>query len=168
MRVAAVDVDLGKHRKGNAIIDGAELLDLARVAGFLASKLIARETQNRKAAGRELLMQRFQTLVLRRESTSARGIDDQQDLTLEPLQRNLVARQRLCREIMDARHRDSLSLVAHSFSGSDRPPRMVCLPPRSPRPPAGRGPRGNGRTPAVRRPGCAPPDRWKPLAQVDP
>jgi hypothetical protein len=67
MRVAAIDVDLGEHWKGDAKIAGAELLDLFGVAGFLVSELIARKSENRKAARGELLIQRFETFVLRRE-----------------------------------------------------------------------------------------------------
>src|SRR6202042_220092 len=91
MSVAAVDIDLGEHRKGNAIIDGAELLDLAGVTGFLASELVAWESQNRKAAWREFLVQCLETPVLRGEPASAGGVDDQQNLTLKSLQRDVLA-----------------------------------------------------------------------------
>src|SRR6266536_4269078 len=39
MSVAAIDVDLGKHRKGDGIVAGAELLDLRGVTGLLAAEL---------------------------------------------------------------------------------------------------------------------------------
>src|ERR1700720_2408645 len=85
MGVAAIDVDLGKHRKGDGIVAGAELFDLRGVTGLLATELVARKSENRKAARTKFLMQRLETPVLRRESASARGVDDQQHLTLEPL-----------------------------------------------------------------------------------
>src|SRR4051794_1971300 len=104
MSAVAIDVDLGEHREGDGIISCAELLDLCGVAGFLVSKLVAWKSENRKTPRGKLLMQRFETCVLRRESTGARGVDDQQDLTLEPLQRDVLAAERLCREIVDASH----------------------------------------------------------------
>src|ERR1700737_3139984 len=107
MRARAIDVDLGEHRKRDRIVAGAELLDLPGVTGFLASELVARKSEDRKAARAELPMQRFEPPVLRGEPASARGIDDQHNLTLEPLQRNVFAGKRLCREIVDASHRDS-------------------------------------------------------------
>jgi hypothetical protein len=61
-------------------------------------------------------MQLLEALVLRRESASACGVDDQENLTLEPLQWNVLAGQRLGREVMNARHRVSFSLVEKSFS----------------------------------------------------
>jgi hypothetical protein len=47
-------------------------------------------------------MQFFEALILRRESASARGVDDQEHLTLKPPERNLLAGQRLGREIINA------------------------------------------------------------------
>src|ERR1700738_1981093 len=86
MSVAAVDVDFGKHRKGDGIVAGAELLDLPGVAGFLASELVTRKPENGKAARVKRLMQRLEAIVLRGKSACARGVDDQEHLTLEPLQ----------------------------------------------------------------------------------
>src|SRR5260370_36802396 len=105
MRVIAVDIDLGKHRKSDGVVAGAELFDLRGVAGLLAAELVARKSENRKAPQAKRLMQRLEALVLRRESASARGVDDQQDLTLEPLQRYVLAGKRLCRAIVIASHR---------------------------------------------------------------
>src|SRR5450631_1210940 len=110
VRVATIDVDLGKHRKGDGIIAGAELLDLRGVTGFLAPELVTRKPENGKAARVERLMQRLEALVLRGKSARARGVDDQQHLTLEPLQWHVLAGKRLCREIMNAGHRVSFSL----------------------------------------------------------
>src|SRR4051812_1522095 len=104
MRAEAVDIDLGEHRKGNGIVTGAELLDLRRVAWLLASELVAGESEHRKAARRVFRMQCFEPPVLRREPAGARGVDDQQNLTLEPFQRNVLAGKRLGREIVDASH----------------------------------------------------------------
>jgi hypothetical protein len=78
---------------------------LPGVSGFLVSELIAGKSQNRKAARRQSLMQRLEALVLRSEAARARGIDDQEHLTLEPLQRYVLAGKRNCREIVNASHR---------------------------------------------------------------
>ena len=82
VRVVAIDVDLGEHRKGHGIVAGAEFLDLLRVARLLAAELVAWKSEHRKAARGERLVQRLKTLVLRRETAGARGIDDQQNLPL--------------------------------------------------------------------------------------
>src|SRR4051812_26169108 len=65
---AAIDVDLGEHRKGDGVIAAAELLDLPAIAGFLAAELVAGESQHRKAARSERLMQFLEALVLRSET----------------------------------------------------------------------------------------------------
>src|SRR6185295_8029814 len=103
--VAAVDVDLGEHRKGDGILARTKLLDLFRVARFLTAELVAGKSEHREAAGTERLMQRLEALILRGEAAGARGVDDQENLTLEPLQRNVFAGKRFCREIMNACHR---------------------------------------------------------------
>src|SRR5665213_2318704 len=104
MGVVAVDIDLGKHREGDGVVAGAELLDLAGVAGLLAAELIAGKSQHRKAARGQRLMQRLEALVLRRKTTGARGVDDQQHLALEPVQGNRIAGERRRREIVNASH----------------------------------------------------------------
>src|SRR4029079_19460291 len=102
MRLAAVDVDLCEHRKRHVVLAFAERLDRPGVARFLRAELVAGKTEHRKAARREVAMQLLQALVLRRESAGARGVDDQEHLTLIALERNLLAGQRLCREIINA------------------------------------------------------------------
>src|SRR5579863_8716117 len=101
---AAIDIDLGKHWKGDGIVVGAELPDLRGVAGFLAAELVARKSQHREAPLAQRLLQRLQTPVLRGEAAGAGGIDDQQDLTPVALQWNVLAGKRCCREIVNARH----------------------------------------------------------------
>src|SRR4051794_28423659 len=85
MSVAAIDVDLCKHRERDGIVAGAELFDLPCIARFLVSELVAGKAEHRKAARRKRLMQRLETLVLRRKSTGTRRIDEQQDLSFELL-----------------------------------------------------------------------------------
>src|ERR1700753_540062 len=114
--VIAVDVDFGKHRKADGVVGGAELLDLAGVAGLLSGELMAGKSQNGKAARRQGPMQRFESLVLRGESASAGGVDDQQDLTPEPLQWNRLPGKRGSGEIMHASHGVLSVLTAISIS----------------------------------------------------
>src|SRR6478752_7844124 len=102
MCMAAVDVDLGEHRKRHVEFGLTKCLDRLGIARFLRAELVAGKAQNRKAAGRQSSMQFFEALILRRESASARGVDDQEHLTLKPPERNLLAGQRLGREIINA------------------------------------------------------------------
>ena len=131
MRVAAVDVDLGEHRKRHVILAFAERLDLLGVARLLRAELVAGKAEHRKAARRKFALQLLEALVLRREPAGARGVDDQEHLTLKPLERNLLAGERLRREIVNAWHR-----VLFEVSWRDRSPPTAFRRPRSPRPAA--------------------------------
>src|SRR4051794_25949609 len=70
VRLIAINVDLGKHRKADVVIALAKLFDLPRVAGLLAAELIAGKTKHRKAPRLERLLQILEPPVLRRESAS--------------------------------------------------------------------------------------------------
>src|SRR5262245_6628933 len=50
MRLVAVDVDLGEHRKRHVVVQRAEILDLGLVPWFLMAELVAREPQYREVA----------------------------------------------------------------------------------------------------------------------
>ena len=78
--VGAVDVDLGEHREGDAVVDLAELLDLGLGAGLLAPELVAGEAEDDEALVAQLLVERLQPLVLGREAARAGGVDDEDDL----------------------------------------------------------------------------------------
>src|SRR5947208_16026627 len=104
MRMAAVDIDLGKHRKRHVVFAFAELSDLFGVARFLPAEMVAGETKQREAARRKFALQLLQALVLRREPPGACSIDDQEHLTFKPLQRSLVTRQRLRSTSINASH----------------------------------------------------------------
>src|SRR5258708_34997033 len=105
MRAGTVDVDLGEHRKCHGIFGLAEWFDLLGVARLLRAELVAGKAEHRKAARPQLLLQRLQALVLRREPAGARGIDDQEHLPLEPPKRDVFACERLRRKIINAWHR---------------------------------------------------------------
>ena len=51
MGLGAIDVDLGKHRKGDAVVGFAEACDVSGAARLLMTELIAGEPEHRKAAG---------------------------------------------------------------------------------------------------------------------
>ena len=72
MRLGAIDVDLGVHRKPNAVVELAEFADLVRAARFLFAELIAREAENREPLWEIGLVELLQSLVLGRESASTR------------------------------------------------------------------------------------------------
>ena len=85
-----------------AALDGAaagKVLDLGVGSGLLISELIAREPEDLEAI--DVFMKRTQTCVLRREASSARDVDDQADLALEPIERHLVARDRGHLEVVE-------------------------------------------------------------------
>src|SRR5215207_6644466 len=105
MRMAAVDIDLGEHRKCHVILALAEFFDLFGVARLLPAELVAGKAEHRKAARRKFTLQLLQALVLRREPAGARGVDDQEHQTFKPLQRNLFAGERTRRKIINAWHR---------------------------------------------------------------
>ena len=81
-RVLAVDVDLGEQRKRDAVVDLAERLDLLLAAGLLRAELVAGKAEDLEPLAVQLLVERLEPLVLRRESALARRVDDQQRLAL--------------------------------------------------------------------------------------
>src|ERR1700722_12209902 len=111
MGVVAVDVDLVEHRKADGVVRGTELPDLCRVAGLLAPELVAGKTEHRKATRAEVLLQGFETFILRRKSAGARGIDDQKHLALKAFERCVLPRKRCGAEIVDRSH-------LHPWNGS--------------------------------------------------
>src|SRR4051812_18750059 len=128
MRSRAVDVDLGEHRKRHGVFGFAERFDLAGVAGFLRAELVAGKTEHGKAARPERLLERLQALVLRREPAGAGGVDDQEHLALEPLQRHLFAGERLRRKIINAWHRVLSLQKAGSIAADGVPPASIASP----------------------------------------
>lgn len=108
--------------KRHVILAFAELSDLFGVARLLPAELVAGKAEHRKAARRKFALQLLQAPVLRRKPAGARGVDDQEHLTLKLLQRNLFAGKRLRREIINAWHYKTLGIVASfkSARGIDR------------------------------------------------
>src|SRR6186713_1154824 len=134
MRLAAVDVDLGKHRERYVILCLAELSDLFGVARLLPPELVAGKAEHRKTARRKFTLQLLEAPVLRREPAGTRGVDDQEHLALEPLQRYLLAGKRLRREIVNTWHHKTLGIVfarnqpAGSITADGVPPASIASP----------------------------------------
>src|SRR5581483_12024197 len=101
MGIGAIDVDLLEHRKTDCVIALAKLLDFGSAARLLPTELVAGKTEHRKPPRRIGLLQRLQTLILRGETAGARGVDDQKDLTLKALQRDVLAFERPGPEVVD-------------------------------------------------------------------
>src|SRR5207237_1227622 len=82
VRIHAVHFDLCEHREGDAIVTGAEPLDLCFAVRLLMPELITGETEHHKTPVPEFVIERLQPLVLRRETALARDIDDEQRLAM--------------------------------------------------------------------------------------
>src|SRR5579862_3514613 len=105
MRRGAVDLELGKQRKADLVIDRAKIADLGRVARLLMPELIARKSEHRQPLLPEAPVQRLQAGVLRSKAATAGHIHDQQDLPGIAAQRELLALKRANRNLVDAHRR---------------------------------------------------------------
>src|SRR5262245_20006947 len=83
MPAGAIHLELRRERKGYAETAGAELDDLALVAGLLRAELVAGKTDDREALARELLVELLEPGVLRRVAAAARDVDGQHDLAAQ-------------------------------------------------------------------------------------
>ena len=90
VRVIAVDFDLREHREAHVILRGAKLPNLLGIARLLMTELVARKSQHLKAAVPITTINRLETCVLRRKTTAASDVDDQQNLTLPIFERTLL------------------------------------------------------------------------------
>src|SRR4029077_7222521 len=104
MGALAVDVDLGEHRKADAVVHFAELADLALAARLLVAKLVAGKAQHLEAAAVERFVQLLEALILRREPALARRVDDQHHLAAIIAERDVLALQSLRVKIVNAGH----------------------------------------------------------------
>ena len=62
--MAAIDVDLGEHRKRDVILCLAERLDLPGVARLLRAELVAGKAEHRKAARPKFALQLLEALCI--------------------------------------------------------------------------------------------------------
>jgi len=81
--VVPVDVDLGRHREGDAVGGRAEGCDLLRGPRLLAAELVGREAQHGETLALEFLLQRFELSVLRGEPAAAGDVDDERGLAVQ-------------------------------------------------------------------------------------
>src|SRR5260370_538000 len=97
----------GDRSWGDAIGAGrSRQLDEFPVSGRKNTMAGVHDFTAKSLAGEDIPLKRFEGQVLLIVNTaSACGVDDQQNLTLEPFQWNVLAGKRLCREIMNASHR---------------------------------------------------------------
>ena len=77
MTVIAIHVNLLEHREANAVRGRAELLDLLGRTRLLTHELIAGKTHHAETSVGVLAVQRFESLVLRRQTTLGRDVDDE-------------------------------------------------------------------------------------------
>src|ERR1700733_5667252 len=108
MSVGSIYIDLPEHCKIHAIITLAEVGDMLAIAWLLPAELIAWEPKHFQASVRIFFMQLLQSRILRRESTLARGIDDQQNVTLVLVESNFLAIKCLSFEFVYRAHKISL------------------------------------------------------------
>ena len=82
VRILAVDLNLGHQGEGDTVIQTAELLYLLVGARLLMAELVAREANDDEALLLLLLIERLQSVVLRREATLRCGVDNEKNLAL--------------------------------------------------------------------------------------
>ncbi|MCY1542564.1 hypothetical protein D9M68_783190 [compost metagenome] len=121
MGLGAVDVDLAHHGKRDAEIALAEGGDLLVAAGVLLAELVAREAQHHQATRAVGLVQLLQATELRREAAGAGGVDDQQWLALELLQRNQLTVDRPGFKVVNAGHVGAPLYEGPHYGRSRRP-----------------------------------------------
>ena len=82
MLVGSVHINLIELRELNVEVGRAELVNLQNGTRSLFAKLVAGEVQNLEAVFSILIIERLQPFILWRESTSCRGVHNQQHLAL--------------------------------------------------------------------------------------
>jgi hypothetical protein len=96
----AVDLDLVKERERDVVRAGREFEDLGIRSRLLTGELVAWKAEDAEALVLEVLMKRTQTCVLRGEASSAGDVDDQQHLAAVVAERDVVAGDRLHRQVV--------------------------------------------------------------------
>ena len=99
-----IDITLFHNLEGYAVVQLAELLNLSVVTWILFLELVAGETDNDQSLVLVFLVQFLQSCKLRSETTLAGCVDNQQYLTLELSEINLLAFARLSLEIINLCH----------------------------------------------------------------
>ena len=103
-RMFAVDVDLREQRKRHAVVDFTKLFDRRFVARLLVAELIAGKAEHFEALAAILFVQRFEALVLRRESAFARSVHHEEHLALVAIQLDGLAVDVVDGEVVERGH----------------------------------------------------------------
>ena len=90
-RILTVDIDLGELWEGNAVTAGAERINLLIAAGCLLAELVAGKIQNLETCIMVCVVDLLQLSILRCETASGSGVDNQKNLSLIFGKRNLSA-----------------------------------------------------------------------------
>ena len=101
-RVLAVDVRLVHLRERGVVMQGAELVHVVIRTRGLGTKLVAGDVQNLEALVMQLLIERLDRGIVRRESAAGGGVYHQHDLALQIGGLDLVALAIQKREIVKA------------------------------------------------------------------
>ncbi len=99
--IAALDGDLGHHRKGDMVFGGAEGLDFLVGAGFLAAEIVGGDADDDEAAVLVFFIKGFQRGVLRREAAAAGDVDEKDDFAFVVGKRRGLAFDGIEREVID-------------------------------------------------------------------
>ena len=104
MGILAVHFNLRHQGEGDAMILAAKLLDLLVGTGFLMPELVARETDDDQSAVLVLLIEGFQSVVLRREAALRGCVDNEEHLAFVVGKAHFLALVREGVELIDGVH----------------------------------------------------------------
>ena len=79
----AVHLDLGEHRKRDAVVRGGVLKNLGVGAGLLAGELVTGKAEDGETGGGVGIVERTQTCVLRGKASFTGDVDDETHVTVE-------------------------------------------------------------------------------------
>jgi hypothetical protein len=88
-----------EHRERHAVLRRGELEDLRIGARLLPGELVAGEGEDREVV--VVVVERTQTCVLGREASIAGDVDDQAELTAEPVERHRLSGDRGHLEVVE-------------------------------------------------------------------
>ena len=110
----AVDLDLGEHREGHAVLRRGELEDLLVGVRFLVRELVAWEGEDGEVVVNVEIVERTQTCVLVGEASISGDVDHEADLALVVGESDRVAGDRSHLELVEDSHGHSFVVVNRS------------------------------------------------------
>ena len=105
----------------------AEVADLRRAAGLLASEVVGREAEQDEALALVVFVELLEALVLRREAALGRHVDHQHHLALVGRERLRLALEGVGGEIVEATDAWALVGMARPMAKRERPARLENL-----------------------------------------